>query len=69
MFKKTGQGVGKFIRKARKSADMTQEKLAESIDLTPKHIQYIESSKRNSSLKTIYKIARALKVKAKDLIP
>ena len=69
MFKKTGKEIGKLIRKARKSANITQERLSESFGLTSKYIQYIENSRRNPSLKTIYKIAKALKIKAKDLIP
>lgn len=62
-----GNQVGPMIKKARKTANLTQDKLAETVDLTSKYIQYIESGRRNPSLKVLSKIASALKVKIKDL--
>ncbi|MFZ2025773.1 MAG: helix-turn-helix transcriptional regulator [Microgenomates group bacterium] len=59
--------LGKKVQKLRKKAGMTQEKLAESVSLSMKYIQFIESAKRKPSLKTVYKIASALKVKPKEL--
>lgn len=46
---------------------MTQEELASKVGVTPKYIQYIEASKRKPALKLLYKIAKVLGVKVKDL--
>jgi DNA-binding XRE family transcriptional regulator len=61
--------LGKRIQKARKKAGLTQEKLAEKVKLSTKFIQFIESGNRAPSLKTVYRIARALDVKVQDLFP
>ncbi|MFA5136015.1 MAG: helix-turn-helix transcriptional regulator [Patescibacteria group bacterium] len=61
--------LGKHIKKARKSKNITQEQLSEMVRVTPKYIQYIEAGKRSPSLKSLYKIAKALGVKVKDLMP
>lgn len=65
--RKRKENVGEVMRKFRKSIKMTQEKLADSVGVSPKYIQYIETARRNPSLKTLYKIAKALKVRVKDL--
>ena len=61
--------LGKRVQKARKKAGLTQEKLAETVKLSTKYIQFIESGKRTPSLKTVYKIGRALNIKVQDLFP
>lgn len=61
--------LGKNIKRIRKNKNLTQEKLAEMVKVTPKYIQYIESAKRSPSLKSLYKIAKSLDVKVKDLMP
>lgn len=67
MITKSDKRLGKRIRQLRKKNKLTQEQLAEKVRVTPKHIQYIESAKRIPSLKLLYKIARVLKVKVRDL--
>ena len=69
MITKADKRLGKSIKRFRKQQGLTQEKLAEKVKITPKYIQFIESAKRKPSLKTLYRIARALKVKVKDLMP
>lgn len=61
--------LGKRIQKLRKKVGMTQEQLAEKVKLSAKYIQFIESGNRIPSLKTVYKIAHVLGVKAQDLFP
>ena len=62
------QKLGDNIQKIRKSKGLTQEKLAELAKIDPKSIIEIENGKRNPSLKTIHKIALALKVKPQELL-
>jgi transcriptional regulator with XRE-family HTH domain len=63
------QNLGLIIRKRRKELKITQEKLGDLVNLTPKYIQYIESGMRNPSLKTLDKLAKALGTKVRDLFP
>ena len=61
------KNVGEQIRKFRKKAGLSQHEFAlkSRIDLTS--ISEIESGLRNPSLKTLHKIALALKVSVKEL--
>ena len=69
MITKNDKRLGGSIKLLRRKSKMTQEQLAERVGVTPKYIQYIESAKRVPSLKLLYKIARVLGVKVKDLFP
>lgn len=60
---------GEIIRKFRREQDLSQEKLAELAEVDPKTIIQIEGGKRNPTLKTLQKLANALKVSLRDLIP
>ena len=53
-------GIGKRIRNKRKELNLTQEKLAEVIDVSPSYISEIERGTAISSLSTINKIAQSL---------
>jgi len=61
--------LGKQIRKFRKVVGITQERLAEKARVSTTHIGLVETGKRRISLRTLKKIASALGVKAKDLLP
>lgn len=61
--------LGKRIKKIRNNAGLTQEKLAEKVHVSTTHIGLVETGYRRASLKTLQKIANALGVKLKDLIP
>lgn len=61
--------IGKRIRRFRKGFDLTQEELAEQIGVSTTHVGLVETGKRKMSLKTLQKVAKALKIKVKDLIP
>lgn len=60
--------LGKNIKEVRKSLKMTQEQLAEKIEVSTVFISQIESGSRKPSLETIYKLSIALKIKIDTLI-
>ncbi|MBI3379452.1 helix-turn-helix transcriptional regulator [Candidatus Gottesmanbacteria bacterium] len=60
--------LGIRIKDLRKKAGLSQEELAERAKLDLTSISEIESGLRNPSVKTIHKIALALKVTLKDLL-
>lgn len=60
---------GENLRKFRKRQGLTQEELAERVKMDFTTINKIENGKRNPSLKSMEKIARALKVSLKELLP
>ena len=61
--------LGRRIQKVRKEAGITQEELADKIGVTTTWIGYIETGYRRPNLKMIYKIARVIGVKVKDIFP
>jgi transcriptional regulator with XRE-family HTH domain len=58
---------GKRVATIRKQKGITQEKLADLIEVHRTYIGFIEQGKRNPSISNVYKIAKALKVSLKDL--
>lgn len=60
--------LGEKVKKLRKKQDFTQEKLAELANVDPKSIIAIESGKRNPTLRTLNKLAKALKTTADNLL-
>ena len=60
--------IGKRIRNARKNLKLTQEKLAEKIDVAPSYISEIERGTSICSLFVIVKIANILKLNLDNLI-
>jgi len=59
--------LGKRIREERKIKGLTQEKLAEKVELTPVYIGYIETGKQAPYLKTLERIAKSLGVEVYEL--
>ncbi len=59
----------KKIRLRRDELQMTQEELAESAGIHVNFVGGIERASRNPSLTSIVKLAKALKVRPKDLVP
>ncbi len=57
------------IQKVRNAKKMTQEQVAEKVGASTTWIGYLEQGRYKPSLKLLYKIARVLDVKVKDLIP
>ena len=62
------KAIGKRIKIARIKADLTQERLAELIDISPTHLSNIETGTTRVSLNTIISIANALSVTSDDLL-
>ncbi|HEX3801185.1 MAG TPA: helix-turn-helix transcriptional regulator [Verrucomicrobiae bacterium] len=60
--------VGDRIRACRAQAGLTQERLAEKADLHHNFIGEVERGNMEISLTSLLKIARALKMKVRDLI-
>lgn len=58
---------GRRLQRARKKAGLTQEKLADATRLSTTFIGLVETGKRRTSIKTLQKIASALKINIKDL--
>ena len=58
---------GRRLALVRKQKGMTQEGLAELVEVHRTYIGFIEQGKRNPSIGNIYKIATALKVPVKSL--
>lgn len=59
--------VGKRIRKLRKEQELTQEKLAEMVNITEHHLCYVENGKRRPSLPLARKLAKVLKTNLGEL--
>ena len=59
--------VGFNIRTIRQERGISQEKLAALADLHRAYVGQIERGEKNIGLKNLEKIAKALKVKTKDL--
>ena len=62
------KSIGKRIKAARIRLDMTQERLAEQVNLSPSHLSNIETGTTKVSLPTIVKLANALQVSVDSLL-
>ena len=60
--------LGNNIRKVRKASGITQEKLAEYVDVSTVFISQIENAARKASLETIYKISCVLETPIDDFL-
>ena len=54
--------LGINIKTARKKVHMTQEELAEKVDISTVFVSQIENANRKASLETVYKISKALNI-------
>lgn len=61
--------LGGEIQALRKKRGLSQEQLAERANMNPTHLGHIEQGVREPRFKTLMKIADALGVRVKDLIP
>jgi transcriptional regulator with XRE-family HTH domain len=59
--------VGKTIQRQRKLQGLTQEALAEAVNVNRAYIGHIEQGRRTPSLTMLEKIARVLKVPVGEL--
>lgn len=60
--------VGSRIKAARENKKLTQEELAEMVELSPAHISVIERGVKPPKLETFVRIANALDVSADSLL-
>jgi transcriptional regulator with XRE-family HTH domain len=54
--------IGDAIRLHRKSAGLTQEKLAEAVNLNPKYLGEIERGEKIISIEALLRIAKVVKI-------
>lgn len=66
---KISELVGEEIKKARVKAGMSQEQLSADAGFYRTYAGHIEVGRYTPSIYTLYKIAKALKVKVSTLIP
>ena len=59
--------IGENIRKWRKRAGFTQEKLAEKADLHPVYISQVERADRAITIDSLLKITKALGIRLRDV--
>ena len=62
------KALGKRIKLARIDRELTQERLAELVDLSPTHMSNIESGTAKVSLPSLVNIANALSLSLDDLL-
>lgn len=65
----TRKKLGEKIRRLRKKLGMSQEELGYDAKLHRTYIGSIERGEQNISVDNIHKIAKALKVSPRDLLP
>lgn len=62
------KAIGKRIKIARIKADLTQDRLAEMVEISPTHMSNIETGTTRVSLTAIVSLANALSVTVDDLL-
>ena len=62
------KAIGKRIKSAREEKGLTQEQLAEQVNLSPMHISVIERGNKLPRLETLINIANVLDVSADILL-
>lgn len=60
--------IGQKVRKYRKALNMSQEQLAEFINISVTHMSHIETGNTKLSLPVLVKLANVLDVKTDDLL-
>ena len=60
--------LGGGIRRYRQSSRLTQEKLAERVDLNPVYLGQIERGYKVPTVDVLLRIAKALNVRLRDLV-
>jgi transcriptional regulator with XRE-family HTH domain len=60
--------IGEAIRKHRKNAGMSQEKLAEKADLHPVYLGEVERGREAVSVRALVRISKALGIRLRELV-
>ncbi|WP_201362918.1 helix-turn-helix domain-containing protein [Dictyobacter formicarum] len=63
------QKFGTRLQHIRKAQGLSQEELAAKLAMHRTYIGMIERGERNPTIRTLYKIAKTLKVSAAELLP
>lgn len=58
--------IGEAVRFRRKLAELTQEELAEAVDLNPKYIGEVERGEKIISIEALLRIAKAVKTPVRE---
>ncbi len=61
------ENLGRNLNKYRKECNLTQEQLAEKVGIHPTYVGKLEAGKNNPSVKILFKISRALKIKLSNV--
>ncbi len=62
------KALAEAIRRYRRRAKLTQERLGELADLNPKYIGEVERMEKTISVDALARVAAALKVRLRDLV-
>ena len=62
------RAVGENVRRERKAAGLTQEKLAEKADLAPRVLQRIEAGQITILISTLRRLRKAIGCRFEDLL-
>ena len=57
-----------MIKEYRIKEGLTQEELAEKLDITPRQVQRIENNQSKPSIKTLQLLIKILKIKDEDIV-
>lgn len=57
-----------MIKKFRKEKKLTQEQLAEQVDISWRHLQRLENNEDNTTIKTLRKIVAALDIPDEEVL-
>ncbi|MEK7550820.1 MAG: helix-turn-helix transcriptional regulator [Patescibacteria group bacterium] len=60
---------GERLQKIRKEQGISQEQLAAKLSMHRTYVGMIERGERNPTIRTLYKVAKALKVDSSKLLP
>ncbi len=61
------ENFGKNLKKYRLESNLTQEKLAELVGIHPTYVGKLETGKSNPSVKMLFRLTRAMKIKLPEL--
>lgn len=67
-YKHALKGFGENLQKARKERNISQEELAVLAGVGRTYISLVEQGKRNPSLRFLYRVSKALKIKSSNLL-
>ncbi|TAJ72107.1 MAG: XRE family transcriptional regulator [Phenylobacterium sp.] len=62
------QDFGRNVRRRRKELGLTQEALADAVELAPTYVGQLERGLRNPTLAIVERFAKVLRVEALDLV-